>query len=438
MAGTQLSVATPYRRGKSACVKTRKSHPGHAVRSQSILISGIGIAGPTLAYWLACCGFRPTLIEQAPARRRGGYIVDFWGLGYDIAEKMGLLPDLNRRSYTVKEVRFVDTDGHRAGGFGVDVFRKLTGGRYLSLPRSDLADAIYDTVQRSCETIFNDSIVSLQNTASDVTVKFERAAPRTFDLVIGADGLHSRVRSIVFGPESRFARFLGYAVAAFDAKQYRPRDEGAYVSFGLPGRQISRFAVRDDRTAFLMVFQPSHLLHDSSSQKLALHDVFGHAGWECEQILATLDRTENFYFDSVNQIRMERWSHGRVALVGDAAFAPSLLAGQGAALAMTAAYVLAGELAASRGQYQLAFRHYERMLRPFIDSKQKAAFATTFVPRTRLGLFVRNQLTKALRFPAVANVLIGRDLIDRLTLPSYPMRPAQSPTTIPRHIRVIG
>jgi 2-polyprenyl-6-methoxyphenol hydroxylase-like FAD-dependent oxidoreductase len=185
--------------------------------------------------------------------------------------------------------------------------------------------------------------------------------------------------------------------------------------------------LRDDRTLFLIVFQaPGHPLvdlHDVRAQKALLHREFDDAGWECAQILSALDPAEVLYFDTVSQIRMDCWSRGRVALVGDSAFAPSLLAGQGSALAMTAAYVLAGELAMAEGRYRRAFERYERVLRGFIEGKQKAArqFAGSFAPRTRLGLFMRNQLSKALRSPFIADLLIGRGLLDRLALPAYPL-----------------
>jgi len=394
-------------------------------RNRSVLISGAGIAGTTLAYWLAYSGFKPVLVERAPQIRKGGYVIDFWGLGYDIAGKMGLLDDLKRRSYRVEELRFVNDRGGRVGGFGVDVFRALTQGHYLTLPRSELAEAIYLRTQFRSEILFDDGIADIENEEDGVNVHFERAPPRRFDLVVGADGLHSAVRRIVFGPESRFETYLGYVVAAFESEGYRPRDDGVYVSYGLPGKQISRFALRDNRTLFLIVVripkQALGNLHDTSAQKTMLHLEFNGAGWECDQILAALDRTNDLYFDPVSQIRMNRWSCGRSVLLGDAAFAPSLLAGQGSALAMTAAYVLAGELAIADGLYERAFDRFESVLRDFIDGKQKAAekFAGSFAPKTQFGLLLRNALSKTFRFPVLAKLLMGPDLLDRLTLPAY-------------------
>jgi len=396
------------------------------MRNQCVLISGIGIAGPTLAYWLLRRGFRPTLVERAPRLRTGGYIIDFWGLGHDIAEKMGLLPALAREGYEIEELRFVDRRGRRVGGFGVDVFRRLTGGRYVSMPRSALAELIYHSVEGTCETIFGDSISSIEQEPHGVRVDFERGSARHFDLVIGADGLHSRVRRLVFGPQDRFESYLGYAVAAFEVSGYRPRDEGVYVCYSCAGKQVARFAMREDRTLFLLVFAAERMPfpdpHDACAHKAILHNEFGGVGWEGPQILAALDSCEDLYFDRVSQINMPGWTRGRIALVGDAAFCPSLLAGQGAALAMTAAYVLAGELGNASDRVERAFNDYQDVLGAFMASKQRAArqFARSFVPRTRFGLFARNQISNTFRMPLVANLALGHSLLDRLALPNYP------------------
>ncbi len=395
------------------------------MQDRSVLISGIGIAGSTLAYWLLEYGFRPMLVERAPRLRAGGYVVDFWGLGYDIAERMSLLPELERRGYHVEEVRFVDAAGRRVGGFSVGVFRRLTAGRYVSLARSDLAGLIYRKIEGRCETMFGDSIAGIEQTGDGVHVAFERAPARRFDLLIGADGLHSTVRRLVFGSVERFEDYLGYMVAAFEVDGYRPRDEGVYVSYAAPGRQVARFAMRGDRTLFLFVFaaveSPSVDPHEVGAHNAVLHGVFDRAGWECPKILAALDDCDDVYFDRVSQVRMAAWSLGRVALVGDAAFCPSLLAGEGSGLAMTAAYVLAGELAAAGGRPATAFQRYEQVLGSFIAGKQKAArrFAGSFAPKTKFGLCLRNQITKAFAFPVVADLVLGRSVVDDLDLPVY-------------------
>jgi 2-polyprenyl-6-methoxyphenol hydroxylase-like FAD-dependent oxidoreductase len=388
----------------------------------SILISGAGIAGPTLAYWLGAAGFKPVLIESAPALRTGGYVIDFWGLGYDIAERMGLAPDLDRLGYHMQEMRIVNGGGRRVAGFGTRVFRELTGGRFVTIRRSDLSRLLFEKAKPAAEVIFGDGIAAIDETGDGPQVQFEHGEARRFDLVIGADGLHSQVRRLAFGPQSRFEKPLGYAVAAFEAAGYRPRDENVYLIYNEPGRMVGRFALREDRTLFLFVFaDASALPHDLAGQKALLRERYGASKWECPRILAALDGADELYMDKVSQIGMNRWSQGRVALAGDAAFCPSLMAGQGAALAMTAAYVLAGELSNARGHYKEAFAKYEALLRPFMESKQNAAehFSAAFAPKTPLGLFLRNQIIKATAIPGVARLAFGREITDALRLPQY-------------------
>lgn len=390
-----------------------------------IAINGAGIAGPTLAYWLKQSGHEVVLIEAAPQLRSGGYVIDFWGIGYDIAERMGLIPRIRALGYQVEEVRFVGRHGRKRGGFGVEVFRRIANNRFTSLRRSDLAATIYQALDGTVETIFGDSVAQIEDTEYGVRVSFEHTAPLDVDLVIGADGLHSRVRKLVFGPEAAYEVALGYHVAAFEMEGYRPRDELVYVSHGLPGRQVSRFAMREDKTLFLLVFRDEYLTTGEPSgeqeRKAALRQVFGDAGWECPQILAAMEQARDIYFDRVSQIRMEAWTKGRTALIGDAAACVSLLAGEGTGLAMAEAYVLAGELSTCSGDHTRAFAQYQARLMPFLQRKQESAakFASSFAPKTAMGITARNIITRFLSIPAVAEFFIGRDLRDELKLPDY-------------------
>jgi len=395
----------------------------------NILISGAGIAGPTLAYWLKRYGFNPTIIERAPQLRTVGYVIDFWGLGYDIADKMGLLPAIQEKGYDVKEVREVGKTGDRTAGFSVDVFSRLTRGRYISLSRGDLAEIIFRSLGGKVETVFGDAITKIEQSPNEVHVEFEHAPPREFDLVIGADGLHSKVRELAFGPEKQFENYLGLSVAAFEVKGYRPRNELVYVTHTEVGQQVGRFTMRDDRTMFLFIFnddkmRDAHSL-GLSAQKEILNRRFGNMGWECPQILRTLESCDEIYFDSVSQIRMNPheglWTKGRVSLIGDAASCVSLLAGQGSALAMTAAYIMAGELRCAHGNYSVAFQRYQNLFGPFVAKKQKAAewFAGGFAPKSALGLFLRKKMFSAMNVKWIANILVGRDIMDTIKLPQY-------------------
>ena len=392
--------------------------------STSVLISGAGIAGPTLAFWLTAAGFEATVVEHAPALRGGGYVIDFWGLGYDIAERMGLASEINRFGYHMSEMKIVNRQGQRITGFGTRVFRELTGGRFVTLGRADLSRLLFERIKATAEVILGDEIIELQEEPDGVRIKFKQTDQRKFDLVVGADGLHSRVRGLVFGPHARFEKHLGYLVAGFEVRGYRPRDEEVYVIYSQPGRMVARFALHDDRTLFLFVFaDTTHLsaINDPASQRVILRERFNDGTWECSRILRELDHTHELYFDHVSQIKMDHWSRSRVALVGDAAFCVSLMAGQGAALAMTAAYVLAGELAKAKGDHEEAFGNYEEVLRNFIGSKQRGAerFALAFAPKTQWGLFFRNQVIRMLTIPGLPRLTFARDITDTLVLPDY-------------------
>jgi 2-polyprenyl-6-methoxyphenol hydroxylase-like FAD-dependent oxidoreductase len=390
-----------------------------------IVINGVGIAGPTLAYWLRKAGHEVLLVEAAPHLRRGGYVVDFWGVGYDIAEKMGLIPRIRDLGYQGREVRFVNGRGRKAGGFSVEVFRRLIHDRFTTVRRSDLATCIFGALDGKVETIFGDSVASIEEAGHCGRVGFDHAPPREADLVIGADGLHSRVRRLAFGPDAAYEVSLGYHVAAFEVEGYRPRDELVMVMHGVPGRQVSRFSLRDDKTLFLFVFRDEYLPagrpSSETGEKAVLASIFADVGWECPRILAAMREVGDIYFDSVTQIRLDRWAKGRTALIGDAAACVSLMAAEGTGLAMVEAYVLAGELRNCGDDHAAAFARYEQRMMPLLRQKQRfaAKFGSSFAPKTRFGLAFRNLVMRLLGLPFVVDCLFGRVLRDEIKLPDY-------------------
>jgi 2-polyprenyl-6-methoxyphenol hydroxylase-like FAD-dependent oxidoreductase len=393
---------------------------------KSVLISGAGIAGPTLAHWLLCRGFKPTLIEVAPKFREGGYMIDFWGVGFDVAEKMGLLPRLREVGYRMDKMKFVDENGRTRSEFGGDAFRQSLGDRFISLLRGDLAKTIIATIAGKVEVIFGESIRSVREDSAGVEVTFQDSPTRRFDLLAGCDGLHSIVRKLVFGRESDFEKYLGYYAASFLTNDYPHREEKTYLSYAAPGRQISRYALRDGRTAFLFVFEREQPLREHPHHldpRGIVREAFAQDEWiELPEIVNRLEKCDEIYFDSVTQIRLPSWSRGRSVLVGDAGYCPSLLAGEGSGFAMAGAFILAGELQVANGDLEKAFRMYEQRFRGFIDRKQRAAqmLASSFAPKTRFGLFFRDLVLQAAAFPFVRTWMMRRFVSDQFDVPVYP------------------
>ncbi len=384
-----------------------------------VAISGAGVAGTALAYWLHRTGHTPTLIEQAPAFRTGGYMIDFWGVGYRVAKKMGIEDQLLDAGYEIQQLRSVDSDGKVKAELPVEAIRNLIGHDFTSLPRGDLAATVYRTVADKVETVFGDTITAVDDHGDGVRLTFGNAEPREFDLLVGADGLHSNVRRLAFGTGPEVERYLGCKVAACVVDGYRPRDELVYLTYNTLGRQAGRVALREDRTLFLFIFRAERT--DAGAQpKDELRTQFGDAGWECPQMLDALDDADDLYFDVVSQIKMDHWSRGRVGLIGDAAGCISLLGGEGTGLAMTEAYVLAGELDRAGGDHREAFEAYEALMHPFVASKQAGAarFVGFFATRTKFGLWLRNIVMRAMNVGPVLRLVAG-DIRDDLELPQY-------------------
>jgi 2-polyprenyl-6-methoxyphenol hydroxylase-like FAD-dependent oxidoreductase len=388
-----------------------------------VLIVGAGIAGPTLAYWLLRAGHEPTLVERAPQLRQGGYLIDFWGAGFEVAERMGIAGELRRLGYRFTAARAVGVDGRRVGSFETSTVLG-SGDRYVSIARSDLAAVIFDALDGRVELMLDETVRSLEDHGDRVRVSFERHEQRDFDLVVGTDGLHSQVRRLAFGPEEWFEKYLGIVVAVFDVEGYRPRDELVAMMHAEVGFQVVRVALRDDVTMFALTVrhEGNAPIESVAEQQELLRRRLAGARWETPPILEAMQRARTFYFDRVSQIRMPSWSRGRVALVGDAAACPSLLAGQGSALAMVEAYVLAAELARSNGDHVDAFARYQQRLAPFLRAKQDAAkgLGLAFAPRNRFELSVRNTVIRLMGIRLVAKLAMGRSFRDAVELPVFP------------------
>lgn len=393
--------------------------------SERALISGAGIAGCCLAWWLNRYGYEVSVVEQAPRPRDGGYVIDFWGLGYEVAERMGLIGELGRHDLKVRDFRILDAKGKQVSGIDQGAIADIMGGRVMSLPRSAIARALYEAIKDDVDVRFGDSISDIRQDPDGVDVGFQSGPRERFDLVFGAGGLHSAVRRVVFGPEAEFENFLGYYAAAFTAPKYGHRDLHAYVAYGVPGRQMWRITLEEDASVFLLVFadaRPDAVpIHDPVAQKAILTKMYAGMCTEADEMLAALQNATDLYVDRMSQIIMPRWTNGRVALLGDACGCPSLLAGEGSAMAMAEAYTLAGELQAAGGDYAQAFAAYEQKLQPYVARKQKAArgFASSFVPKSAAGVWLRNAVLNVVGRLGISRMLFRGQFNDVLKLSDY-------------------
>jgi 2-polyprenyl-6-methoxyphenol hydroxylase-like FAD-dependent oxidoreductase len=376
------------------------------MKNQSVLISGASIAGPALAYWLHRYGFRPTIVERAPTVRPGGYAVDFRGASIRVLERMGLLPEVQRMQTRIGAITIVDRDNKKLASMP-DGF---TSGE-LEILRGDLAGIFHQATRTTTEYIFDDSIAGMEESDGGVDVQFQRGGRRRFDLVAGADGLHSKVRSLAFGEEANFVRYLGYYVSIFTIPNYLDLDRSG-LYYGTLGKKVGIFSGGDRREAkasFFFATQPlNYDRRDTEQQKRMLRDHLQQEGWEVPRLLEFMEAAPDFYFDSVSQVKMKRWSSGRSVLLGDAAYCASPLSGMGTGMAVVGAYVLAGELAEADGDYTLAFERYEGLMRDFVQKCQGIADGGTdwFVPRTRFRLWLSNQMWKILPYTPWKNMMI--------------------------------
>jgi 2-polyprenyl-6-methoxyphenol hydroxylase-like FAD-dependent oxidoreductase len=351
----------------------------NALRNRSVLISGAGAAGQSLGYWLRRYGFHPTVVERSPAPRTGGYAIDIRGAAVLVAERMGILAACRKTAVRMREIVRLDreggvvwkTDGNFGAGDG--------SAGDVEVLRDELTTILQAAVRDGVEYIFGDSITSINQDNDRVSVTFEHSEPRRFDLVIGADGLHSKVRSLAFGPESEFARPLGFYIAIFTIPNFLSMERQWMMCY-LPGKMANIMQYGHDKhTRGMFLFASPPLKYDQKDvgqQKALICKAFeGITSWEIPALLKHLRKAPDLYFDDVTQIHMESWSNGRVALVGDAACAPTAVTGQGTSLALVGAYVLAGELKAADGDYRIAFDRYDRALRKFAEQNQHIAVA---------------------------------------------------------------
>ncbi|WP_219463070.1 FAD-dependent monooxygenase [Nonomuraea rhizosphaerae] len=339
----------------------------------NVLISGASVGGPVLAHWLKRQGADVTVVERAPAPRRGGQAVDIRGAALEVAARMGILEQARALKTDMRGMSMLDGDGNEVMRTTEET---VSGGRLdspdVEIMRDDLIALVIEATS-GVEYLYGDSISALHQDDQGVDVTFEQGGRRRFDYVVGADGLHSNVRGLVFGEESRFLRHLGMYVAIYSADNflgldrwqiwYREGDAGFGI-YTAPGNATIKVNVG------FAAGPISYDHRDVEQQRRLIQEHCGGLRWEAPRLLKAMWEAGDFYFDTMAQITMERWSEGRVTLVGDAGYCASPLSGQGTSLAMVGAYVLAQELG---GDPHGAFERYETRMRPFVQTNQDLA-----------------------------------------------------------------
>ncbi|GIH10867.1 FAD-dependent oxidoreductase [Rhizocola hellebori] len=394
--------------------------------NKRILIAGGSIAGLTLAHWLARYGFRPTVVERAPRLRVGGNGVDLRDHAVDVAERMGIMPQVRAAAADVQGMNFVDADNRTIARLDI----QEPGA--VEIMRGDLVGLLYGATQSGVDYLFGDAIRHLEQDDDGVTVAFEHAATARFDLVVGADGMHSTVRRLAFGPHSRYVRHRGHYFAFADTDAALGQDRWMTM-YNVPGKMAGIYRSGNHSQAKAYFLFRSEVLsydhRDVEQHKRLVRDVFaGENSWRVKDLLAAALADPDFYFDALSQVQMDSWSTGRVALVGDAAWCASPASGAGAELAIVGAYRLAGELTAAGGDHRLAFPRYRDSHRELVAKKQQIGVNLRLMaPKTAGGKRIRDTFA---RLPIMRIMRALQRLAPGRPVPALPEYP--SPANCPK------
>jgi 2-polyprenyl-6-methoxyphenol hydroxylase-like FAD-dependent oxidoreductase len=396
------------------------------MKSNDVLISGAGIAGPAVAYWLHRAGFNPTVVERAPAPRPGGQAVDLRGAGRTVTERMGLLDRVREVALEQKGFAYVDAQGRITARMPADAFGGNGIVSDVEVLRGDLCRVLYEASLPGTEYLFDDTITSLHQDASGVTVTFEQGPSRRFALVIGADGLHSTVRRLAFGPDSECLREFDLYNAWFTAPAGIDLD-GWFLMYNAPGGLVA--SARPDRCpaqikAGLSIrskplpFERS----DREAQQDLLASRFAGAGWEVPRLLDAMRGATDFYFEAAGQVHLDRWARGRVVLLGDAAYCPTPLSGLGTSLALVGAYILVGEMVDAGVGHEIAFRRYQERMRAYVAQAQQLppGGINGFAPMSAFAIRMRSTSMRWITRWPLRKLVEGQfTRADAIELPAY-------------------
>ncbi|MDQ2708085.1 MAG: FAD-dependent monooxygenase [Actinomycetota bacterium] len=393
-----------------------------------VLISGASIAGPALAHWLHRFGFETTVVERAPGLRPGGQAVDIRGIAKDVVRRMGLDAEVRAACTETAGMSDVTRNNRRIVTMRSDLFDGDGLIAEIEILRGDLSEVFYRATKGTTEYLFGDRIAGLTQHAQGVEVRFSGGSERRFDLVIGADGLHSGVRALAFDGNDGALRHLGHYLSFFTVPNHLGLDRWA-LGYQEPGRAAGIRSIHDNQDAMAFLSFRSEPLdydhRDIEGQKQILRERLAGMAWETPWLLERMDDAPDFYFDSCAQVVLGHWSAGRVGLLGDAAFCPSPYSGQGTSLAIVGAYVLAGELAAHPGDHEGAFARYEERLRGFVEANQQLGRRQAGIvsPMSRLGIAKQYAAMLAMVHVPGSSLVMRRLMraINDIELPDYPL-----------------
>jgi 2-polyprenyl-6-methoxyphenol hydroxylase-like FAD-dependent oxidoreductase len=364
--------------------------------NKRILVSGAGIAGLTLGILLQRGGWEPLVIERDPAVRQEGYIIDLFGTGWEVAERIGIIDALKQVSYPLDHLAYVDRAGRPLVSIEMDGIKRAFNNKFLPLRRSDLERALFEKAQsEGLEVRFGTSVRSLNDNGSAVEVEFEDGVKDSFSLVFGADGAHSRTRQLVFGEEEKFARFLGASVAAFHTVN-RYGLKNTINLLANKGHLVAVYPISEELITTIYLFRNESKAYIPQDKRLALlQQNFRDGGGLGKTILEDLEPSTPIFLDSFTQILMPSWSKGRVVLLGDACGCLTMISGQGSHVAMGEADVIARGLEGSDTAVTQSFLEYEKFFRPVVRRKQdnasrllKIVMLSTHAPQwlSRIGI----------------------------------------------------
>ena len=373
------------------------------------IISGAGIAGLTAALALAREGWSVTVLEKAPGLRAGGYMLDFYGPGFEAAEDLGLIGALREKARSVGRLDFVDARGRVGSSMDYQQIRRAAGDKLFPILRGDIERALHAALPEAVELRYGSSIAALDNRTDGISATLASGERLDADLLVGADGIHSATRGLVFGDESQFIRPLGYHTAAyfFESAAVAAALDGDFKLAAIRQRLVGLYEVEPNQIMAFFVLRADGLERPRDPRQV-LKEGFGDLGWVVPQALAGMPGPEDIYYDVVAQIEMPRWHDNRVVLIGDAAHAVSLVAGQGASLAIAGGRAL-GQALSGTGTIEVALDRFETQLRPLVLEKQQAGrrMADWFVPASDGHVWLRDVTVNVLNWPPLAG-LIGR------------------------------